>query len=894
MTDKLRKYVLPNIPFVFIGWAFLKLGTAYRLAAGSDFAHKFIGLGQTVGAAFADFAPGLAPFDWLVGIVGAVAFRLLICFKSKNAKKFRRDEEYGSARWGSEKDIRPFVDPKFENNMILTATEQLTMNTRPKNPANARNLNFCGIGSSGSGKTRFWLTPQLLQAHSSYVVVDPKGGVLGQVGSFLQKRGYKIKVFNSIDFSKSMHYNPLAYIKTEADILKFVNALISNTKGEGKEGDPFWTKAETLLYCALIAYIIFEGPAEDRNMNTLVDMISGMEVKEDDENYKNAVDYMFDGLAKRKPDCFAVKQYRKFKLSSGKTAKSILISCGARLAPFDIPQLREIMSYDELELDRMGDRRTATFFCISDTDSTYNFLVALAFSQMFNLLCERADNVHGGRLPHHVRVLWDEAANTGQVPQLEKLVAVIRSREISLCLLYAGSLRILRLDEEVIFMRANEDMSRVESEAGIIATLIHHPDFSFYSEQLLPNHFTNKENRIIYQALRSLAQSGVQTIDPYIIVQELQSKEATRRFADDLSVDQLYTLIENSDILCRDSVEAYMVLVNNVLDAAFRRDTYQQLKECQRLCLQPTEANIEQKIYKMLDDVMMEFSATNDVPPYKDVVDKYWNEIQSRQSAGYSGIPFKFPALNDYATIERGELFIFGAEQKQGKSMMLLNCAVDLLRQGYAVLYLDSELNTRLFTARLLAHLSGIEYKRLTAGTYSAEEAKRIDEAREWIKTRRFTHIYIPTFDIQSIYTTVNKVRHTQGLDVLIVDYFKSTGEGDAFNSYQELGRFVDTVKNRICGDMNIAGIGAAQATSTGRLADSAKIARNASTIAMITDKTPEEIEADGAECGNKKLRVVVNRNGMQMAQDEYISLFFDGNHILYEQAKQAIPRLPF
>lgn len=443
-------------------------------------------------------------------------------------------------------------------------------------------------------------------------------------------------------------------------------------------------------------------------------------------------------------------------------------------------------------------------------------------------------------------------------------------------------------------MRANEDMSRVESEAGIIATLIHHPDFSFYSEQLLPNHFTNKENRIIYQALRSLAQSGVQTIDPYIIVQELQSKEATRRFADDLSVDQLYTLIENSDILCRDSVEAYMVLVNNVLDAAFRRDTYQQLKECQRLCLQPTEANIEQKIYKMLDDVMMEFSATNDVPPYKDVVDKYWNEIQSRQSAGYSGIPFKFPALNDYATIERGELFIFGAEQKQGKSMMLLNCAVDLLRQGYAVLYLDSELNTRLFTARLLAHLSGIEYKRLTAGTYSAEEAKRIDEAREWIKTRRFTHIYIPTFDIQSIYTTVNKVRHTQGLDVLIVDYFKSTGEGDAFNSYQELGRFVDTVKNRICGDMNIAGIGAAQATSTGRLADSAKIARNASTIAMITDKTPEEIEADGAECGNKKLRVVVNRNGMQMAQDEYISLFFDGNHILYEQAKQAIPRLPF
>ena len=436
-TDKIRKYVLPNIPYLFIGWACLKMGTAYRLAAGANFEEKLLGLMQTIGVAFANFSPGLDPFDWLIGFVGAVAFRLLIYFKSKNAKKYRRDEEYGSSRWGGPKDIQPFVDPKFENNVILTGTELLTMNTRPKIPANARNLNACIIGSSGSGKTRFWLTPQLLQAHSSYVVVDPKGGVLGQVGYFLQKkRGYKIKVFNSIDFSKSMHYNPLAYIKNEADILKFVNALISNTKGEGKEGDPFWTKAETLLYCALIAYIIFEGPAEDRNMNTLVDMISGMEVKEDDEDFMNAVDYMFAGLEKRKPDCFAVKQYKKYKLSSGKTAKSILISCGARLAPFDIPQLREIMSYDELELDRMGDRKTATFFVISDTDSTYNFLVALAFSQMFNLLCERADNVHGGRLPHHVRVLWDEAANTGQVPGLEKLVAVIRSREVSLVLLY--------------------------------------------------------------------------------------------------------------------------------------------------------------------------------------------------------------------------------------------------------------------------------------------------------------------------------------------------------------------------------------------------------------------------------------------------------------------------
>ena len=435
-TDSVKKYVIPNIPYLFILWACLKLGTAYRLAPGADFAHKLMGLGQSIGPAFADFAPGLAPFDWLIGIVGAVGFRLLIYMKSKNAKKFRRDEEYGSARWGTEKDIKPFVDPKFENNVILTKTEFLTMNTRPKNPANARNLNACIIGSSGSGKTRFWLTPQLLQAHSSYVCVDPKGGALSQVGAFLQRRGYQIKVFNSIDFSKSMHYNPLSYIHNEADILKFVDTLIANTKGEGKEGDPFWTKAETLLYCALIAYIIFEAPAEDRNINTLVDMISGMDVKEDDESYMNAVDYMFKGLEKRKPDCFAVKQYKKYKLASGKTAKSILISCGSRLAPFDIPQLREIMSYDELELDRIGDRKTAVFFTISDTTPTYNFIVALAFSQMFNLLCERADNVHGGRLPHHVRVLWDEAANTGQVPSLEKLVAVIRSREISLTLFY--------------------------------------------------------------------------------------------------------------------------------------------------------------------------------------------------------------------------------------------------------------------------------------------------------------------------------------------------------------------------------------------------------------------------------------------------------------------------
>ena len=407
------------------------------MAAGANLGEKLFGMVKTIGPVFQSYVPGLGLFDLAVGVAGAVILYFVVQSKIKKARKFRRDMEYGSARWGTEADIKPFVDPKFENNVILTGTEFLTMNTRPKNPANARNLNACVIGSSGSGKTRFWLTPQLLQAHSSYVVVDPKGGTLSQCGHFLQrKKGYKIKVFNSIDFSKSMHYNPMSYIKTESDVLKFVNALIANTKGDGKEGDEFWTKAETILYCALVAYIVFEGPEEERNMNTLVEMINSMEVREDDESFKNAVDYMFDGLAKRNPQHFAVRQYAKYKLASGKTAKSILISCGARLAPFDIAELREIMSYDELELDKLGDEKTALFFLISDTDSTYNFIVALAFSQMFNLLCERADNKYGGRLPHHVRVLWDEAANTGQVPGLEKIVAVIRSREVSLTLFY--------------------------------------------------------------------------------------------------------------------------------------------------------------------------------------------------------------------------------------------------------------------------------------------------------------------------------------------------------------------------------------------------------------------------------------------------------------------------
>ena len=352
--------------------------------------------------------------------------------------------------------------------------------------------------------------------------------------------------------------------------------------------------------------------------------------------------------------------------------------------------------------------------------------------------------------------------------------------------------------------------------------------------------------------------------------------------------------MEMSDVLARHTVEEYKMLVDNVLDAAFRRDTFQRLKECQALCYNRAETNVEEKIYSIIDDVMTEFSTTNDVPMFKDVVDDCWDEIQSRQGDGYAGIQFKFPALNEYATIEPGELFIFAAEAKQGKSMMLLNCAVDLMKKDLAVLYLDSELNTRMFTARILAHIARVEYKRLTSGSYNAEEAQRIDEARKWLKTRKFTHLYIPMFDQQTIFTAVKRVQHTMGLDVLIVDYFKGSGDGDAFDSYQELGRFVDMVKNKICGDMGICGIGAAQATTTGKVADSAKIGRNASTIAIIQDKTAEEVEADGAECGNKKLRVILNRNGMQHASGEYIDLQFNGNLISYEQAKQHIPSTPY
>ena len=442
-------------------------------------------------------------------------------------------------------------------------------------------------------------------------------------------------------------------------------------------------------------------------------------------------------------------------------------------------------------------------------------------------------------------------------------------------------------------MRSDE-IVRIESESGIIASLIRNPEFSFYSEHLLPNHFSDPDNRYVYTAICKLAQKGIGYVDPYNILEILNSEEATRRYANEMSVERLQELVEMSDILARHSVEEYQILVKNVLDAALRRDAISRLNDCLKLCRDMEEENVGEKIYELLDDVMTEFSTNDDTPAYAEVVDDYWEEIKSRQGSGYSGIPFKFQTLNEYVTIERGELVIFGAEAKQGKSIMLLNCAVDLLRKGQSVLYIDSELNTRMFTARLLAHLSGVEYKKLTSGQYGPEEAARIDEARAWLKTVRFKHCYFPILDEQGIYTTIKKTMHTTGLDVIIVDYFKSSGSNDAFESYQELGKFVDLIKNKCCGSMNLAGIGAAQATASGKLADSAKIARNASTIIMLSEKTPEEIERDGPECGNKKMRVVLNRNGMQHAQDEYISLRFSGNNILYEEAKQAVPDTPF
>lgn len=438
------------------------------------------------------------------------------------------------------------------------------------------------------------------------------------------------------------------------------------------------------------------------------------------------------------------------------------------------------------------------------------------------------------------------------------------------------------------------DIKNIESEAGIIASIVMKPELTFYSEQLKPNHFSDSQNAYIYYAVCELAKRGIEKVDAYNITNILNMKEATKKQTEVITIQALNDLIEIAKVIARESVEEYKLLVANVLDAAFRRDTYNKLVECERLCFNSSEADIEQKIYSALDDVMMEFSTTTEVPQYKDVVDSLWGEIEARQDSGMAGIPFKFETLNAYATIERGELFIFAAEAKQGKSMMLLNCAVDLLKRDVAVLYIDSELNSRMFTCRLISHLTGIEFSRLKAGRYTDDEKERIDKVIAWLKTKKFTHLYMPMFDAQSIYTAVKKVKHTQGLDVLIVDYFKGKGEGDAFDSYQELGRFVDMVKNQICGDMNIAGIGAAQATATGKVADSAKIGRNASTIALIQDKTPEEIEADGIECGNKKLRICLNRNGAQMSSDQYIDLQFNGNIISYEEAKQHIPATPY
>ncbi len=438
------------------------------------------------------------------------------------------------------------------------------------------------------------------------------------------------------------------------------------------------------------------------------------------------------------------------------------------------------------------------------------------------------------------------------------------------------------------------EIARVESESGVLATLVFHPEYIFHSEDLWPDHFFEKGNQCLYAAIRNLAERGIKTVDAFGIFESITSSPAVAQYARNITIDQVNDFIERAEDLARHTLEEYKLCVENIMDAAFRREALIALRKCERMCSEEEVDNIEQEIYRELDEIMVRYSVRNEIPPYSEVIDDCWKKIEERQQDGYAGIPFKFPTLNEYATIERGELFIFGAEQKQGKSMMLLNCAVDLLKQDKKVLYLDSELNTRLFTARILAHLSGIEYKRVVSGAYNDAEKAKIDEAREWMKSRKFTHIYIPVFDQQSAYTAIKKVYHTQGIDVLIVDYFKSRSEGDAFDSYQELGRFVDMIKNQICGDMNIAGIGAAQATATGKLADSAKIARNASTIAMISDKSPDEIEADGEECGNKKLRVTVNRNGMQHANDEYIDLRFDGNHILYEEAKQHVPQDPF
>ena len=453
--NKFKKLLFLNLQYILIGLFATNLGEAWRLAVGTNIGEKLLSLFSALPSALQSFWPSLHPLDLLVGFGCGILLRLAVYCKSKNARKYRKGVEYGSSRWGTQKDIAPYIDPVFQNNVILTQTERLTMNSRPQNPKTARNKNVLVIGGSGSGKTRFWLKPNLMQMHSSYVITDPKGTILIECGRMLlrgapkldkhgkpmkDKHGkviyepYRIKVLNTVNFKKSMHYNPFAYICSEKDILKLVTTLIANTKGEGKAGEDFWVKAETLLYCALIGYIHYEAPVEEQNFATLIEFINAMEVREDDEDFKNPVDMMFDELESRDPQHFAVRQYKKYKLAAGKTAKSILISCGARLAVFDIAELREVTAYDELELDTLGDRKTALFLIMSDTDDSFNFLISMCYTQLFNLLCEKADDVYGGRLPVHVRCLIDECANIGQIPRLEKLVATIRSREISACL----------------------------------------------------------------------------------------------------------------------------------------------------------------------------------------------------------------------------------------------------------------------------------------------------------------------------------------------------------------------------------------------------------------------------------------------------------------------------
>ena len=430
----IKKYLIPNLPYILIGLFATKIGQAYRLTPGTQFADKALKIVEGFSLAFKTIAPSFEPVDLLVGIAIAAGIRTAVYVKSKNAKKFRKNEEYGSARWGTKEDIRPFVDPVFKKNIILTQTELLMMSNRPKNPKDARNKNVLIVGGSGSGKTRFWIKPNLMQMHSSYVVTDPKGTLILETGKMFKDHNYIVKVFNTINTKKSMHYNPFAYIHSEKDVLKLVDVLISNTKGEGKSSDPFWEKAETLLYCALIGYIWYEALPEEQNFNALITLLNNMEVHEDDDSFKNAIDLMFDDLEAREPEHFAVRQYRKYKLAAGKTAKSILISAAARLAPFDIAEVREITMYDELELDKIGDRETILYLIMSDTDGSLNFLLSMIYTQMFNCLCEKADDVYGGKLRKHVRCLIDEAANIGQIPNLEKLMATIRSREISACL----------------------------------------------------------------------------------------------------------------------------------------------------------------------------------------------------------------------------------------------------------------------------------------------------------------------------------------------------------------------------------------------------------------------------------------------------------------------------